>query len=137
MFLITYSHPIIHINGKGPCDQMASAVKHCVHVFVDEGHNAVTASQLAQAAHSHGGIKGVTIVVVGVMAESKPDGFVQPKIPNITSLSNFEFLPDGVTKAWKAYSVGAGIELKLPRNSWTYSWIDKNASGYEVYTSTQ
>ncbi len=123
--------------GKGPCDQAASAIKRRVLAYVDEGHNAVTALQLAEAAHSHGGIKGVTTIVVGALMESKPQGFQQPKILSINLLSNFEFQSNGAVKAWKAYNVGSGIELRLQNNSWTYSWIDKTALGYKVYSSTQ
>lgn len=106
--------------------------------YVDEGYNAVTAEELATAAHSHGGVRGVTTFVVPSLEERTPKQ--KPTIQQITSLSNFEFSENfhqdtTEVTAWKAYNVGPGVKIELHKDMSTNSWINKGGPGYQVFAT--
>ncbi len=104
-----YSEPQ---SGKGPCDWAAAWIKRRVWDKVAENQPASTPEQLADAAASYGGHKGVSIILGSI---APPEGR-QPQavIADISKLFNFEFSPSSIT-AWKAFRIGSGIRIPISK----------------------
>ena len=95
--------------GKGPADRMAATAKSHIRLYINEGHDVVTAVDMRNALLSHGGIEGVRVVALENLNEpaSAPD---QPKIPGISKLNNYRYVNDELF-AWRAYGIGSGKKV--------------------------
>ena len=65
--------------GKGACDRKAATIKAHIKVHLNEGHDVETASQMADAMHSSGGVPGLCVrlsdrVVSSPVPQIKLDG---------------------------------------------------------------
>lgn len=96
--------------GKGAADRLAATCKAHVRIFINEGHDVTNATQLKDALVSHGGIDGVRVACLDAVTTASP--ISEPaKIHNVSKLNNFEFTEGGI-KAWRAYDIGRGKEIK-------------------------
>ena len=64
---------------------MSAACKNHIRRYIYEGHDVTTAEQMKEAILSHGGVKGVRIVVVDVAFQETPE---KRKITGINKLNN-------------------------------------------------
>lgn len=99
--------------GKGAADRLAATCKIHTRAYINEGNDVLTAKQFEKALLSNGGIKGVRVVSMEAIENTRE---LTEKIPGISKLNNFQFMPDGKIKAWRAYGVGKGkvIKTKTP-----------------------
>ena len=96
--------------GKGAADRLAATCKAHVRIFINEGHDVTNATQLKDALVSHGGIDGVRVACLDAVTTASP--ISEPaKIHHVSKLNNFEFTEGGI-KAWRAYDIGRGKEIK-------------------------
>ncbi|XP_061170628.1 uncharacterized protein LOC133180030 [Saccostrea echinata] len=106
-------HPLIKTynfceaqDGKGPCDRKASHIKSAIKRYINEGNDVLDASQMKKAIDTQQ--KGqYRIKVVTPVIDADAEKASVKAIPNISSLNNFEFSPDGL-RVWKAYNIGPG-----------------------------
>ena len=90
--------------GKDMCDRILCPMKAAVRRYCNEGHDIVTAQDM-QIALKERPVRGTTAAVFSLTEESRT--LKIKKIPNYSSLHNFEFTPDGL-RMWKAYNIGIG-----------------------------
>ena len=90
--------------GKDMCDRILCPMKAAVRRYCNEGHDIVTAQDM-QIALKERPVWGTTAAVFSMTEESRT--LKIKKIPNYSSLHNFEFTPDGL-RMWKAYNIGIG-----------------------------
>ena len=50
--------------GKGAADRFAATCKCHIRIYINKGHNIITAEEMREALLSHGGISGVRVAVV-------------------------------------------------------------------------
>ena len=98
-------------SGKGICDRKIASMKQHIRRYVNENHDVVTASEIMEALHSHGGVKGCRVCVADVSSTS----LECEKWPGISLLYNFRFERDGI-RSWRAYGIGEG-KLQRYRDS--------------------
>lgn len=99
--------------GKGAADRLAATCKAHIRAFINEGNDVTNASQLNDALLSCGGVRGVRVTCRQSIQETSNMESI-PKIPNISKLNNFEF-HEGFMKAWRAYGIGEGKEIKISK----------------------
>lgn len=90
--------------GKGACDRKAASIKSHMQIFLNEGHDIETASQMKTAIESSGGIPGVVVT----LAES-PQRQTGKNLTwdGVSFINNVEYNSEGM-KVWKAYNIGPG-----------------------------
>ena len=79
--------------GKDMCDRILCPMKAAVRRYCNEGHDIVTAQDM-QIALKDRPVRGTTAAVFSLTEESRT--LKIKKIPNYSSLHNFEFTPDGL-----------------------------------------
>lgn len=94
--------------GKGAADRLAATCKGHIRTFINEGNDVLTAKHLEKALLSSGGVKGVRVVSMECIENTRE---VSQKIPGISKLNNFQFLPSGKIKVWRSFNVGKGKEI--------------------------
>ncbi|VDI78502.1 Hypothetical predicted protein [Mytilus galloprovincialis] len=104
-------------DGKGPCDRKASHIKAAIKRHVNEGNDVLNASAMKRAIDLQQKGKYRVKVVTPVIDADAEKIHVKP-IPNISTLSNFEFSSDGL-KVWRAYKVGPGKLIPWKNNAVT------------------
>ena len=90
--------------GKDMCDRILCPMKAAVRRYCNEGHDIVTAQDM-QIALKERPVRGTKAAVFSLTEENRT--LKIKKIPNYSSLHNFEFTPDGL-RMWKAYNIGIG-----------------------------
>ena len=73
--------------------------------YSGEGHDVLSATDMMTAIHSNGGVKGVFATAVAVDQKCMPK--TRTKIPNISTMNNFEFCLQGVLTR-RAHGIGKG-----------------------------
>ena len=91
--------------GKGEADRQAATIKGHINVYLTEGHDVNSASEMKKAIESNGGIPGVVVKYVKIPESSVSKRMV--KWEGISSLNNFQLLLSGI-RVWKAYGIGPG-----------------------------
>lgn len=114
-------------HGKDVCDRILCPMKATIRRYCNEGHDVITAEDMHEALMKRS-IRGTTAAVCCINEANTT--LKIKKIPNYSSLHNFELTPDGV-RTWKASDVGNG---KL------FSWdsiiqIPQGATGLTEKTS--
>lgn len=77
------------------------------------------------------GVRGVTTIVVYDSLISKPTNYIPQKITGIQTLSNFMFASEPLNrnlKMWRAFNIGAGIQIQLTDNSYEQAWIERKTA---------
>ena len=97
--------------GKGACDRKAATIKAHIKVHLNEEHDVETASQMADAMHSSGGVPGLCVrlcdrVVSSPVHQIKPDG--------VSTIANVEY-SDTFMHVWKAYGMGPGKKITFSK----------------------
>ena len=84
--------------GKGEADRQAATIKGHISIYLNEGHDVNSPSQMKEAIESNGVIPGVSVKYVKIpeLSSNKP----MIKWDGISALKNFQFHPSGV-QAWK------------------------------------
>ena len=90
--------------GKNMCDRILCPMKATIRGYCNEGHDIVTEQDMKIALKERL-VRGTTAAVFSLTEESRT--LKIKKIPNYSSLHNFEFTPDGL-RMWKAYNIGIG-----------------------------
>lgn len=72
--------------GKGAADRLAATAKSHIRLYINEGNDVTTASEMKDALILYGGINGVRVVVAQSLNETNP---VDDKIPGISTLHNY------------------------------------------------
>jgi len=93
--------------GKGPCDRKAASIKSHMRVYLNEGNNIETASEVVKAIQSSGGVRGVNVILSDTVASKDNSAFSAVKLDGVSLISNIEYNGDSV-RVWRAYGVGAG-----------------------------
>lgn len=93
--------------------------------YTGEGHDVLTPEDMITALNSNGGVKGVFASVITV--DQKYEIKTKAKIPNISSMNNFEFQAYGVVVR-RAYQIGKGQCYQLDKT------IPVPLKGFKVYT---
>lgn len=100
--------------GKGAADRLAATCKSHIRAYINEGNDVLTAKQLEKALLSYGGINGVRVVSMDSIGNTRE---CTEKLPGISKLNNFEFMPAGKIKVWRAYGMGKGKVIKTENQS--------------------
>ena len=91
-------------HGKDVCDRILCPMKATIRRYCNEGHDVITAEDMHEALMKRS-IRGTTAAVCCINEANTT--LKIKKIPNYSSLHNFELTPDGV-RTWKASDVGNG-----------------------------
>ncbi|XP_035678162.1 uncharacterized protein LOC118416978 [Branchiostoma floridae] len=86
--------------GKGPCDRKAATVKSNMRIYMNEGHDLTTASEMMQA-------MSATSVAADITVSNLPKAKASVKFDGISLLHNFQLTTSGV-RVWQAYNIGPG-----------------------------
>lgn len=90
--------------GKGACDRKAASIKSHMQIFLNEGHDIETASQMKTAIESSGGIPGVVVTVAETPQRQTGKNLTWD---GVSFINNVEYNSEGM-KVWKAYNIGPG-----------------------------
>ena len=93
-------------HGKDVCVRILCPMKTAVRRYCNEGHDIVTAQDM-EIALKERPVQGTTAAVFCVDEDSTT--LKIKKIPNYSSLHNFEFTPAGL-RMWKAYNFQLELE---------------------------
>ncbi|CAG2213242.1 unnamed protein product [Mytilus edulis] len=99
-------------SGKDICDAKTAHCKMHILRYTGEGHDVLTPEDMITALNSNGGVKGVFASVIAV--DQKYEIKTKAKIPNISSMNNFEFQAYGVVVR-RAYQIGKGQCYQLDK----------------------
>lgn len=97
--------------GKGACDRKAATIKAHIKVYLNEGHDVETASQMADAMHSSGGIPGLCVRLCDRVVSSP---VLQMKLDGVSTIANVEY-SDTFIRVWKAYAMGPGKKITFSK----------------------
>ncbi|CAC5387035.1 unnamed protein product [Mytilus coruscus] len=81
-------------SGKDICDAKTAHCKMHILRYTGEGHDVLTPEDMIAALNLNGGVKGV--FASGIAVDQKYEIKTKAKIPNISSMNNFEFQAYGV-----------------------------------------
>lgn len=90
--------------GKGACDRKAASIKSHMQIFLNEGHDIESASQMKTAIESSGGIPGVVVTVAETPQRQTGKNLTWD---GVSFINNVEYNSEGM-KVWKAYNIGPG-----------------------------
>lgn len=97
--------------GKGACDRKAATIKAHIKVHLNEGHDVETASQMADAMHSSGGVPGLCVRLCDRVVSSPVP---QIKLDGVSTIANVEY-SDTFMRVWKAYGMGPGKKITFSK----------------------
>ena len=98
--------------GKGACDRKAVTVKAHIRVYLNEGHDVVTVSQMVEAMQSSGGVPGLNVSLCDRVVPPSPAGHV--KLGGVSTVANVEY-GNTYIRVWKAYGIGPGKKIPLSK----------------------
>ena len=98
--------------GKGACDRKAATVKAHIRVYLNEGHDVETASQMVEAMQSSGGVPGLNVSLCDRVVPPSPAG--QVKLDGVSTVANVEY-GNTYIRVWKAYGIGPGKKIPLSK----------------------
>ncbi|KAK3738819.1 hypothetical protein QZH41_000398, partial [Actinostola sp. cb2023] len=101
--------------GKGSCDRKAASIKSHMRVYLNEGNNIETASEVVKAIQSSGGVRGVNVTLSDTVASKDNSAFSAVKLDGVSLISNIEYNGDSV-RLWRAYGVGAGKSISKAKD---------------------
>ncbi|XP_078696170.1 uncharacterized protein LOC144924634 [Branchiostoma floridae x Branchiostoma belcheri] len=87
--------------GKGPCDRKAATVKSNMRIYLNEGHDLTSASQMKKAMTATSVAADITV------ADLPKPKKASVKLDGISLQNNFHLSTSGV-RVWQAYNVGPG-----------------------------
>lgn len=97
-------------SGKDICDRRIAVMKSHMRLYLNEGSDINSSSDMKRALDSYGGVKSCRVAAVNVDVSKQV--MTDHKWKGIQSLNNFEFLSTGI-RVWKAFGVG---KAKLFKN---------------------
>ena len=97
--------------GKGACDRKAATIKAHIKVHLNEGHDVETASQMADAMHSSGGVPGLCVRLCDRVVSSPVP---QIKLDGVSFIANVEY-SEPFIRVWKAYGMGPGKKITFSK----------------------
>ena len=97
--------------GKGACYRKAATIKAHIKVHLNEGHDVETASQMADAMHSSGGVPGLCVRLCDRVVSSPVP---QMKLDGVSTIANVEY-SDTFMRVWKAYGMGPGKKITFSK----------------------
>ena len=90
--------------GKGACDRKAASIKSHMQIYLNEGHDIETASQMKTAIESSGGVPGVVVTLAAAPQQQSRKNLTWD---GVSFINNVEYNSEGMT-VWKAYNIGPG-----------------------------
>ena len=98
--------------GKGACNREAATVQAHIRVYLNEGHDVETASQMVEAMQSSGGVPGLNVSLCDSVVPPSPAGYV--KLDGVSTVANVEY-GNTYIRVWKAYGIGPGKKIPLSK----------------------
>ena len=96
---------------KGACDRKAATIKPHIKVHLNKEHDVKTASQMADALHSSGGVPGLCVRSCDLVVSSLVP---QIKLDGVSTIPNVEY-SDTFMREWKAYGTGPGKKITFSK----------------------